>query len=112
VLVLAHHSVLAYLDLPLPVTKSLAAQPQLWRAFPIVDRAAPWTGFTVFSSFNDNFLMSLIFFISGLFVWSSLRRKGAGTFARDRMVRLGIPFLAAAAIVAPIAYYPAYLETG
>jgi len=112
VLVLAHHSVLAYLDLPLPVTESLAAQPQLWRAFPIVDRNAHWAGFTVFSSFNDNFLMSLIFFISGLFVWSSLRRKGAGTFVRDRMVRLGIPFLVAAAIVAPIAYYPTYLETG
>jgi Acyltransferase family len=112
VLVLAHHSVLAYLELPLPVTKSLAAQPQVWRAFPIVDRHAHWMGFTVFSGFNDNFFMSLMFFISGLFVWSSLRRKGAGTFVRDRMVRLGIPFLAVAAIVAPIAYYPAYLQAG
>ena len=56
--------------------------------------------------------MSLMFFISGLFVWSSLRRKGAGTFARDRLIRLGIPFLVGAAIVAPIAYYPSYLQAG
>lgn len=56
--------------------------------------------------------MSLMFFLSGLFVWQSLQRKGAGHFLRDRVFRLGIPFLAAAAIVAPIAYYPAYLQTG
>ncbi len=112
VLVLGHHSMLAYTDLPLPATTSLAAQPQLWRAFPIVDRHAQWGGFTVLSSFNDSFFMSLMFFISGLFVWSSLRRKGAAAFTRGRTLRLGLPFLAAAAIVAPIAYYPAYLQAG
>jgi Acyltransferase family len=112
VLVLAHHSVLAYLNLPLPVTKSLITQPRMWKAFPIFDRHAQWTGFTLFASFNDTFLMSLMFFISGLFVWSSLRRKGVARFAHDRMIRLGIPFLVATAIVPPIAYYPAYLQTG
>jgi surface polysaccharide O-acyltransferase-like enzyme len=50
-------------------------------------------------------------FVSGLFVWSSLKRKGNGSFVRDRLRRLGIPFLFAAAIVAPIAYYPSYLLT-
>jgi len=54
--------------------------------------------------------MALMFFISGLFVWSSLERKGAGRFVRDRLVRLGLPFLLLAGLLAPIAYYPAYLQ--
>ncbi len=56
--------------------------------------------------------MSLMFFVSGLFSWSSLRRKGASRFVRDRLLRLGIPFVFAAAIVAPLAYYPSYLLLG
>jgi Acyltransferase family len=56
--------------------------------------------------------MALMFFISGLFVWPSLERKGAGSFLRDRAIRLGLPFMVAAALVAPLAYYPTYLQTG
>jgi|SRR5579872_6092179 len=107
VLVVAHHAVLAYFQFappPMPFT----AEPRLWRAFPVVD-AARWSGFTFFVGLNDVFFMSLMFFLSGLFVWSSLLRKGAGSFVRDRAKRLGLPFLASAALVAPIAYYPAYL---
>lgn len=111
-LVLAHHSVLAYLKAAPAPGKSLVAAPQSWRAFPVVDPHAHWAAFNLFFGFNDAFFMSLMFFVSGLFVYSSLRRKGARTFARDRLIRLGIPFLAAAAIVAPIAYYPAYLQSG
>jgi surface polysaccharide O-acyltransferase-like enzyme len=55
--------------------------------------------------------MSLMFFVSGLFVWSSLQRKGNSNFMRERLRRLGIPFLFAAAIVAPVAYYPSYMLT-
>lgn len=107
VLVVAHHAVLAYFQYappPMPFT----AEPRLWRAFPVVD-GARWPGFTFFVGLNDVFFMSLMFFLSGLFVWNSLRRKGAGSFVRDRAARLGLPFLASAALVAPIAYYPAYL---
>jgi peptidoglycan/LPS O-acetylase OafA/YrhL len=52
-----------------------------------------------------------MFFLSGLFVWNSLQRKGAGAFVRDRARRLGLPFVAASAVLAPLAYYPAYLTT-
>jgi Acyltransferase family len=67
---------------------------------------------TLFVSFNDTFFMALMFFVSGLFVWSSLIRKGNASFLRDRFKRLGIPFLFAAAIVAPLAYYRSYLMAG
>jgi hypothetical protein len=110
VMVLAHHSVLAYLDIPMTQAKSLLTQPQYWRAFMVVDHQR-WTGFSMFTGFNDDFFMSLMFFVSGLFVWSSLQRKGGAVFARERVRRLGIPFLFAAAVIAPIAYYPSYLLT-
>jgi hypothetical protein len=110
VLVMAHHSVLAYMDGSPPQATSLLAQPPYWRAFMVVD-AHHWTGWSLFTGFNDDFFMSLMFFLSGLFVWSSLQRKGNASFVRDRARRLGIPFLFAAAIIAPIAYYPTYLLT-
>lgn len=107
ILVLAYHTSLAYFPwVPLKRT-SLLAQPRFWKAFPILD-SHRWTAFAIFVVFNDMFFMSLLFFLSGLFVWNSLERKGTRTFMRDRMLRLALPFIFAAAIVAPLAYYPAY----
>jgi hypothetical protein len=110
-LVVAHHAVLAYHPYAPAPAASLVEQPRLWQAFPVVDshRSSP---ISMFASFNDIFFMSLMFLLSGLFVWPSLKRKGSGHFLLDRMLRLGLPFLLAAAIIAPLAYYPAYLQTG
>jgi hypothetical protein len=110
-LVLAHHSVLAHHPGAPPPPASLVAQPRWWQAFPVTDTAR-WSGFSLFVGFNDLFFMALMFFLSGLFVWSGLKRKGSAGFVRDRAWRLGLPFLAAAAVVAPLAYYPAYLQSG
>jgi hypothetical protein len=110
VLVVAHHSAIAYMKGAPALPHSLLATPRLWRAFPIVDHQQ-WAGFGVLVVFNDVFFMSLMFFVSGLFVWSSLRRKGAETFVRDRALRLGLPFIVAALIISPLAYFPTYLAT-
>src|SRR5271169_5901557 len=109
-LVLAHHSVLAYHPFPPGRLATLTAQPRWWEAFPVVD-PHKWTGWSFFVGFNDIFFMSLMFFLSGLFVQHSLKRKGVGVFLRDRLLRLGLPFLIVAAIIAPLAYYPTYLLT-
>ena len=110
VLVVAHHAALAYHPFAPPAPASLVAQPRWWQAFPVTDTAR-WTGFATLVGFNDIFFMSLMFFLSGLFVWNSLQRKGASAFVRDRAVRLGVPFVVAAAVIAPLAYYPTYLTT-
>jgi glucan biosynthesis protein C len=109
-LVLSFHSVLAYL-------RTLPAQPfpfdmppYLWRAFPIVDRQR-WLGFDLYCAWQDVFLMSLFFFLSGLFVWSSLRRKGVARFLFDRILRLGVPFALVVAFLMPLTLYPTYLQT-
>jgi peptidoglycan/LPS O-acetylase OafA/YrhL len=110
-LVIAHHAVLAYHPYAPPPATSLGSEPMLWQAFPVVDTQR-WPGVDVFVGFNDVFFMSLMFFVSGLFVWPSLQRKGPGLFLSDRLRRLGIPFLVAAGLLAPLAYLPSYLQTG
>lgn len=108
-LVVACHAVLAYHPLAPPPPASLNAVPHWWQAFPVVDPER-WSGAAAFFRFNEGFLMALMFLISGLFVWTSLKSKGASAFLRNRLFRLGIPFLLLVAIVAPLAYYPTYLQ--
>ncbi|MBV8133350.1 MAG: acyltransferase [Alphaproteobacteria bacterium] len=109
-LVLSFHSVLAYLNF-LPASPfPFDTPPYLWRAFPIVDTAR-WFGFDLFCAWQDVFLMSLFFFLSGLFVWRSLERKGMQIFLHDRIVRLGLPFAFVVALLMPLANYPTYLQT-
>jgi hypothetical protein len=112
-LVVAHHAFLAYHPYApaAQANTNFSSQPLLWTAFPIVDNHR-WHGIDVFVGFNDIFFMSLMFFLSGLFVWPSLQRKGVGKFLSDRFLRLGLPFALGAAVLAPLAYYPSYRVTG
>ena len=85
-LVLIHHSVLAY------------------TYYGHADRQV-FLGFDLLVLFNDSFFMAAMFLLSGLFVWPSLQRKGTDWFLRDRWWRLGLPFVVCALILMPIAYY-------
>jgi len=76
---------------------------------PVID-AQKWVGFDWITIINDIFGMSLFFFLSGLFVWESLNRKGVQKFVRDRLLRLGLVFLISLLLIMPIAYYFNHLE--
>jgi hypothetical protein len=90
-LVLIHHSVIAY------------------TYFGHTDRQS-FLGFDGVVMFNDSFFMAAMFFLSGLFVWPSLQRKGTGWFLRDRCWRLGLPFVVCALVLMPVAYYAVELR--
>jgi Acyltransferase family len=90
-LVLIHHSVIAY------------------TYYGHTDKQS-FLGFDGVVLFNDSFFMMAMFFLSGLFVWPSLQRKGIGWFLRDRFWRLGLPFIVCALIVMPFAYWAIELE--
>jgi glucans biosynthesis protein C len=109
-LVLSFHSVLAYLQFLPAEPFAFDSPPYLWRAFPIVD-SHRWIGFDLFCAWQDVFLMSLFFFLSGLFVWPSLSRKGAASFICSRILRLGLPFALVVALLMPPTLYPTYLQT-
>lgn len=110
IIVLAFHSVLPYLASSPAVPYQFDSAPYRWLAFPIVDNQR-WFGFDLFCAWQDLGLMTLMFFLSGLFVPSSLARKGSWKFLSDRLLRIGIPFVLAVVFLAPLAYYPAYRAT-
>ena len=82
IIVLAFHSVLPY-----PASLPAAAYPfdrapYQWLAFPIVDNER-WFGFDLFCAWQYLGLMTLRLFLSGLFVSSSLARKGSWNFLSE-----------------------------
>ena len=107
-IVLAFHSVLAYVQSIPPRTVGFNDPPYQWRSFPILD-SHRWFGFDLFCAWQDVYLMSLMFLLSGLFVWPSLARKRNWRFVRDRLLRLGVPFAFGIIVLVPVAIYPVYL---
>jgi hypothetical protein len=110
-LVVAHHAVLAYHPYGPAPAPGFDAAPMLWRAFPVLD-AAKWPGSDLLVTINDTFFMMLMFLVGGLYVARSVARRGAAGFVKERALRLGVPFLASCVVLAPLAYYPAYLQLG
>src|SRR3954454_3538430 len=64
-----------------------------------------WIGFDAIVLATDSFFMAMFFFLSGLFVWPGIARKGPLNHLSDRLLRLGLPFAICAFTIIPIAYY-------
>src|SRR6266481_5077779 len=64
-----------------------------------------WIGFDMIVLATDSFFMAMFFFLSGLFVWPGITRKGPLNYLSDRLLRLGLPFVICALTIIPIAYY-------
>jgi glucans biosynthesis protein C len=109
-IVLGFHSSLAYVNWNAARTADFDSPPYNWRAFPIID-SHRFMGFDLFCAWQDVYLMSLMFCLSGLFVWPSLTRKTDLTFARDRALRLGVPYALGIVTIIPLAVYPAFRMT-
>ncbi len=69
-----------------------------------------WIGFDVVVLATDSFFMAMFFFVSGLFVWPSLAHKEPRLFFRDRLLRLGLPFVVGAFTIIPLAYFAVELR--
>jgi glucan biosynthesis protein C len=60
---------------------------------------------TVFIAFGATWGMPLLFVVSGMGIWYSLRSRSAGAFARERLRRLGVPLLLGLLTVVPLQVY-------
>jgi hypothetical protein len=109
-IVVAFHSVLPYLASQPAQPFAFDTPPYRWIAFPILDRER-WFGFDLFCAWQDVSLMSLMFLLAGLFAPQSLLRKGSRAYILERWWRIGLPFVLAAAILSPLAYYASYRVT-
>lgn len=105
-MVVAHHSSLAYTTFA-----KFDKAHYLFSTAPVVDSTRSLF-LDYAENFDDVFFMSLMFFISGLFVWPALKRSSAADFLRSRVLRLGVPFVLIWALVMPLAYYASWQMTG
>ena len=55
-------------------------------------------------------LMPVLFFLAGFFALPSLERRGAGAFMRDKVVRIGIPWIIGVLFLAPLITYMIYVS--
>jgi hypothetical protein len=58
------------------------------------------------------FLIALLFLVAGLLTTGSLARKGPAGFARDRLLRLGVPFAVFVLLLQPLLAYALYHPLG
>ncbi|GAB3746336.1 acyltransferase family protein [Microlunatus parietis] len=92
VLVLAHHCAVTYGNIPVWFYNEPPHDPSA----SVLD---------ILVVINQSYFMGLFFLISGYFVPGSIDRKGPGAFARDRLVRLGLPLLAFVILIRPLASF-------
>jgi peptidoglycan/LPS O-acetylase OafA/YrhL len=97
VLVVLHHAALTYGNIPL-----------WYYSEPAQDASGGLLDVLVM--LNQTFFMGLFFMISGYFVPGSYDRKGARSFIRGRLVRLGIPLLLFLLVLRPIVGLGGYLD--
>jgi len=109
-IVVAFHSALPYLASQPAQPFAFDAEPYRWIAFPIIDRER-WFGFDLFCAWQDISLMTLMFFLAGLFAPVSLGRKGSAANFAERCWRVALPFALAVALLSPLAYYASYRLT-
>ena len=64
---------------------------------------------TVLAGFGVVWAMPLLFAVAGIGSWHSMRKRGPGAFAVERLVRLGVPLVFATLTIVPI---PQWLRYG
>ena len=106
ILVLFVHASLAY-----TTSAFINSENPIASSNPVVNEQR-WIGFDMIVALSETFSMPLLFFVSGIFVWQSLTRKGAWKYFGDRLKRLGLAFVIGVLFLIPLAYYPAQLEVG
>jgi len=109
-MVVSFHSVLAYLASQPATPEPFDSPPYRWLATPILD-SERWLAFDIYAAFQYVALMPVMFFLSGIFVWPSLTRRGSWNFVYGRLLRIGLPFVFGVYVLMPIAYYPVYRVT-
>jgi glucan biosynthesis protein C len=70
----------------------------------------PAIGFTVFLLWGSLWGMPLLFVVSGMGVHHAMRTRSAGAFTRERLARLGVPFLTGLVLLVPPMFYLARLS--
>jgi len=90
ILVILHHSFITY------------GAPGGWYYREATTKLAALIPMTLFVATNQSFFMGFYFFLSALFIESSLAKKGRLHFVADRVKRLGIPLAFYILVLSPV----------
>ena len=93
ILVILHHSFVTY------------GAPGGWYYMEKTTHVGALIPMIFFVSVNQSFFMGFFFFLSALFLESSLERKGTRQFVADRLKRLGIPLVFYSFVLSPFVDY-------
>ncbi|MFY7068229.1 acyltransferase family protein [Nocardiopsis changdeensis] len=97
ILVVLHHAALTYSNIP------------VWFYLePVGDASAGLLD--LFIVLNQTYFMGLFFLLAGYFTPGSADRRGVRGFVRERLVRLGVPFLLFVLLVRPLLMIPPYQD--
>ncbi|MFO1259003.1 MAG: acyltransferase family protein [Gammaproteobacteria bacterium] len=106
-LVLLIHSILPYATITYH-----DPQNYVFSIWPVVETGLQ-TNFNTFCVIViDSFNMSLLFVIAGFFSSITINRIGVRSFIRNRLLRLGLPFLFLVTCYVPIGSYVGYIQSG
>ncbi len=86
----------------------MVAAPKWWY---VVDPDVS-TVFTVIVLIVDVPVMSAMFLVAGYFAIPSRRRRGPGGFVKEKLIRLGAPWVFGAVVLAPALTYLSYVSRG
>jgi glucans biosynthesis protein C len=64
--------------------------------------------FTILVLLIDVPIMLIMFFLAGFFTFQSLAKRGPGVFLRDKLIRIGIPWVFGSLVLAPPTAYMIY----
>jgi hypothetical protein len=79
----------------------MAYAPEWWYVLD-PERSLVFTGLVLLI---DVPIMLIMFFLAGYFTYQSLAKRGAGAFLRDKLVRIGIPWVFGSLVLAPPTAY-------
>jgi len=81
-----------------------------WYVDPPKGESLAGFGMILFVFFNQAWFMGALFLLAGYFVPGSFERKGAGSFLKSRLIRLGIPLLVWILVLNPFSNIGLFLE--
>ena len=94
------HSFLAYSSYLKNLDKSFIA------SFPMLDPNTSLRVADLLLLLRPLFSMPLMFYLSGLFVWRGIKKKGSIGYLRNRFARLIVPLIIATILIMPLTFAP------
>lgn len=98
-----------FMFIVMAIDHSLHAYADTWKRFWFFRDEKGSVIFDALYLHNQSIIMPMLFFIFGMFVLTSLKHRGFLGYWKERLLRLGIPYVIGVPLVVPLLAYPKYV---